>query len=169
MADPQCSWTSPNDWTDWSQWLAAGLHARNRCRLPLLLLGVLFAQGRRTVTTWLRGAGISDDFQDYYYFLSALGRKTESVATQLVILILRELPLPERLLLIIDDSPTKRYGPHVEGTDVHHNRGRASVCSRQSFLVAGWQQVSNHPEPSSPNKRCPRDPGSLCGRSVGRG
>jgi hypothetical protein len=89
--------------------------------LPLLLVGILFAQGRRTVTTWLRAAGISDDYQDYYYFLAALGRKTESVATQLVILILRELPLPERLLLVIDDSPTKRYGPHVEGADVHHN------------------------------------------------
>ena len=121
MADRQCRWTSPNDWMEWSQWLAAGLHARNRWRLPLLLLGILFAQGRRTVTTWLRVAGISDDYQDYYYFLAALGRKTELVATQLVILILRELPLPARLLLVIDDSPTKRYGPHVEGADVHHN------------------------------------------------
>ena len=36
-------------------------------------------------------------------------------------LILRTLPLPERLLLVIDDSPTKRYGPKVEGADVHHN------------------------------------------------
>jgi hypothetical protein len=29
--------------------------------------------------------------------------------------------LPERVLLVIDDSPTKRYGPQVEGADVHHN------------------------------------------------
>jgi hypothetical protein len=87
----------------------------------LLLLGILFAQGRRTVTTWLRAAGVSDDYQDYYYFLAALGRKTESVATQLVILILRQLSLPTRLLLVIDDSPTKRYGPHVEGADIHRN------------------------------------------------
>lgn len=121
MVDPGCRWTSPNDWTEWSQWLAAGLHARNRWRLPLLLIGILFAQGRRTVTTWLRAAGISDDYQDYYYFLAALGRKTESVATQLIILILHELPLPPRLLLVIDDSPTKRYGPHVEGADIHRN------------------------------------------------
>ncbi len=121
MADPRCRWTSPNDWTEWSQWLGAGLHARNRWRLPLLLLGILFAQGRRTVTTWLRAAGISDDYQDYYYFLAALGRKTEPVATQLVILMLHRLPLPKRLLLVIDDSPTKRYGPHVEGADIHRN------------------------------------------------
>ena len=121
MVARECRWTSPNDWNEWSQWLAAGLHARNRWRLPLLMLGILFAQGRRTVTTWLRAAGISDDYQDYYYFLSALGRKTESVATQLVVLLLQQLPLPKRLLLVIDDSPTKRYGPHVEGADIHRN------------------------------------------------
>ncbi len=62
MVDPQCRWTSPNDWTEWSLWLAAGLHARNRWRLPLLLIGILFAQGRRTVKTWLRAAGVSDEF-----------------------------------------------------------------------------------------------------------
>jgi hypothetical protein len=64
---------------------------------------------------------VSHDFQDYYYFLAAVGRKTNLIATQLVMLILRTLPLPDRLLLVIDDSPTKRYGPKVEGADVHHN------------------------------------------------
>jgi len=82
---------------------------------------MLLASGRRTVTTWLRAAGVSDDYQDYYYFLASLGRKSESVATRLVTLLLRTLPLPERVLLVIDDSPTKRYGPQVEGADVHHN------------------------------------------------
>ena len=38
-----------------------------------------------------------------------------------MVLLLKTLPLPERLLLVIDDSPTKRYGPKVEGADVHHN------------------------------------------------
>ena len=38
-----------------------------------------------------------------------------------MILILRKLSLPQRLLLVIDDSPTKRYGPHVEGADIHRN------------------------------------------------
>jgi len=121
MANSKCRWECPQQWSEWSEWLAAGLHARNRWRLPVLLVGILFASGRRTVTTWLRAAGVSDDFQDYYYFLAALGRKTKSVATQLVTLILRTLPLPDRLLLVIDDSPTKRYGPEVEGADVHHN------------------------------------------------
>jgi hypothetical protein len=119
MATP--NWQCPNDWIEWSNWLAAGLHARNRWRLPVLLTGILFAHGRRTVTTWLRAAGVSDDYQDYFYFLAALGRKTNSVATQLLILLLQTLPLPDRLLVVIDDTPTKRYGPHVEGAGIHHN------------------------------------------------
>ena len=83
MANSECRWQCPEQWSEWSEWLAAGLHARSRWRLPLLLIGILFAGGRRTVTTWLRAAGVSDDFQDYYYFLAALGRKTNSVATRL--------------------------------------------------------------------------------------
>jgi hypothetical protein len=121
MATPTCHWECPNEWSEWITYLSAGLHARNRWRLPVLLPGLLFAHGRRTVTTWLRAARVSNDFQDYYYFLSALGRKTESVATRLLTLTLRVLPLGERLLVVIDDSPTKRYGPKVEGADIHHN------------------------------------------------
>jgi hypothetical protein len=121
MAESKCRWESPQQWSEWSCWLAAGLHARNRWRLPVLLVGMLFAGGRRTVTTWLRAAGVSDDYQDYYYFLTCVGRKSESIATRLLTLVLRTLPLPQRVLLVIDDSPTKRYGPKVEGAGVHHN------------------------------------------------
>ncbi len=121
MANSKCRWDCPEQWSEWNAWLAAGLHARNRWRLPVLLAGMLFASGRRTVTTWLRAAGVSDDFQDFYYFLTCVGRKSKSIATQLVTLLLRTLPLPARVLLVIDDSPTKRYGPKVEGAGVHHN------------------------------------------------
>lgn len=121
MANSKCRWKSPEQWSEWSTWLAAGLHARNRWRLPVLLVGILLAQGRRTVTTWLRAAGVSDDYQDYYYFLACVGHKSEPIATRLLALVLCKLHLPERLLLVIDDSPTKRYGPKVEGADVHHN------------------------------------------------
>ena len=121
MAGADCRWDCPQQWSEWSDWLAAGLHARNRWRLPVLLIGMLLAGGRRTVTTWLRAAGVSDDFADYYYLLVPVGRKAETIATRLVVLVLTVLDLPERLLLVIDDSPTKRYGPKVEGADVHHN------------------------------------------------
>lgn len=117
----QSRWESPHDWSEWSEYLAAGLDARHRWRLPILLIGILFARGRRTVTTWLRAAGISTDYEDYYYFLSGLGRNASLVAERLLIVVLRTLPLSERLLIVIDDSPTKRYGPKVEGADIHHN------------------------------------------------
>ena len=108
-------------------------------------MGILFADGRRTVTTWLRAAGIS---ADYYYFLTSLGRKTELVSTQLLALVLRVLPLPDRLLLVIDDSPTKRYGPKVEGADVHHNPTPGPAD--QPFLYGHvWVTISlalRHPE-----------------------
>ena len=61
-------------------------------------MGILFAQGRRTVASWLRAAGVSDDFTDYYYFISAIGRKTEILATRLLVLLLSRLPTGKRLL-----------------------------------------------------------------------
>jgi hypothetical protein len=48
MANSKCCWQCPEDWEQWSQWLAAGLHARNRWRLPVLLTGILFAHERRS-------------------------------------------------------------------------------------------------------------------------
>jgi len=148
MAKSKCCWVCPVSWSEWSDWLSAGLHATNRWRLPVLMTGILFANGRRTVTTWLRAAGVSDDYQDYYYFLTSVGRKSESIASQLVVLLLRALPLPERLLLVIDDSPTKRYGPKVEGADVHHNPTPGPT--NQPFLYGHiWVTISlalRHPE-----------------------
>jgi hypothetical protein len=148
MAESKCRWQSPEQWSEWSDWLAAGLHARNRWRLPVLLMGMLFAGGRRTVTTWLRAAGVSDDYQDYYYFLVCVGRKSKSIAERLVALVLATLPLPERLLLVIDDSPTKRYGRKVEGADVHHNPTRGPAD--QPFLYGHvWVTISlalRHPQ-----------------------
>jgi DDE superfamily endonuclease len=111
----------PKDWQQWVDWLAAGLHGRNRWRLSLILLGMVFARGRRTVTTWFRAVGISTDFADYYYFLQPVGRKSKALALRLLVLLLEKLPTPERLLLAVDDTPTKRYGPQVQGAGIHHN------------------------------------------------
>jgi hypothetical protein len=114
-------WRCPQEWSEWIDWLAAGLHGRCRWRLPILIMGILFAQGRRTVSSWLRAAGVSDDFRDYYYFIAAVGRKTEILATRLLVLLLSRLPVGDRLLFALDDTPTKRYGPKVQGAGIHHN------------------------------------------------
>jgi hypothetical protein len=113
--------SAPEDWQEWVAWLTPALNSRTRWRLPVVLLGLLFARGRRTVTSWLRAQGIAADYDDYYYFLASLGRKIEPVATGLFQLLLAQLPVGDRVLLAIDDSPTPRYGPKVEGAGLHHN------------------------------------------------
>lgn len=115
------SWNCPSQWSEWSQWLAAGLHGRCRWRLPVLVGGVLFAQGRRTVASWLRAAGITDEFKAYYYFISRVGHKTEWIGWRLLGLVLSRIPLGPRIVFALDDTPTKRYGPCVEGAGLHHN------------------------------------------------
>lgn len=111
----------PTEWQQWVDWLAAGLHGRNRWRLSLIITGILFACGRRTVTAWLRAAGVQHDYAGYYYFLQPLGRKAKSLAARLLTLLLTRLVTGNRVLFAVDDSPTKRYGPHVQGAGIHHN------------------------------------------------
>ena len=131
----------PQDWQQWVKWLAAGLHGRSRWRLSLILLGIVFARGRRTVTSWLRAVGISADFADYYYFLQPLGRKSKALAERLFMLLLTHLPTGPRLLLAVDDTPTKRYGPHVQGAGIHHNP--APGPADQKFLYGHiWVTIS---------------------------
>jgi hypothetical protein len=96
------------------------LHARSAARLPVLLCGLLFANERRTVTSWFRAAGIADDFRQGYVTVCAIGRQANFMALT-VQSKLRPLLNPKRLLVAIDDTPTARYGPFVEGAGIHHN------------------------------------------------
>jgi len=101
--------------------LAFLLHATNAWRFKPLLVGMLFARGRRTVSSWLRAGELSDDYRAYYYLLGSLGRKVKWLAAALLRRVLQVINPGERILFAIDDTPTKRYGPHVEGAGIHHN------------------------------------------------
>jgi hypothetical protein len=59
--------------------------------------------------------------KNHYYFLGSLGRNVKSVAAVLFRIAVRVIAPGDRLLLAIDDTPTKRYGPWVEGAGIHHN------------------------------------------------
>lgn len=109
------------DVTAWIGRLAGVLDARLSWRLLPLVAGLLFATGRRTVSSWLRAGQLSKDYQDYYYFLATLGRKTELLAARLLAILVEVIIPGERIVLGIDDTPSKRYGPKVEGAGVHHN------------------------------------------------
>src|SRR5205807_1350100 len=80
-----------------------------------------FAQGRRTVARWLRGAGIGIDYRRYYYFLGSLGRKTGLVAALLLRRAVTVVVPDEWLWFALDDTPTQRFGPQGEGAGIHHN------------------------------------------------
>jgi len=100
--------------------LAHWLDRRSAARLPLLLFGILFARGRRTVTSWFRAAAITREYRQGYVTLCSVGRHTEDMAFS-VLRAVGPLLDQERLVLAIDDTPTPRYGPCVEGAGIHHN------------------------------------------------
>jgi hypothetical protein len=100
--------------------LSTALDARSAARLPALLVGLLLAKGRRTCTAWFRACGITADFRRAYNVIGACGRRAEPLAVRLLPA-LDPLLSGGRLVVAIDDTPTQRYGPEVEGAGVHHN------------------------------------------------
>jgi hypothetical protein len=106
----------------WFSRLASALDCRSAPRLARLFLGAVLARGRRTVTTWIRAAKLSDRFQSCYTAVAAAGKRADRIARRLLTEVV--FPLVKgagRLTLALDDTPTKRYGPHVQGAGVHHN------------------------------------------------
>jgi hypothetical protein len=100
--------------------LASWLDRRSGARLPSLLVGMLFARGRRTVTSWFRAAGITEDFRRGYATVWACGRRADHLAVA-VFQAVEPLVSGPRLLVAIDDTPTPRWGPCIAGAGIHHN------------------------------------------------
>jgi DDE superfamily endonuclease len=100
--------------------LAHWLDKRSAARVPALLLGMLLASGRRTVTAWFRATDLWQDWRQSYVTVYACGRNVTSMAITAVHTAKAVLD-SKRLLTAIDDSPTSRYGPFVEGAGIHHN------------------------------------------------
>jgi hypothetical protein len=74
------------------------------------------------VTSWIRAAQVSDRFQPCYTAVAAAGKRSDRIAARLLLEAVRPLvATAERLTLALDDTPTRRYGPHVQGAGVHHN------------------------------------------------
>ncbi|MFO0957678.1 MAG: transposase [Isosphaeraceae bacterium] len=106
----------------WFSRLASALDRRSAPRLALMFLGAVLARGRRTVTAWIRAARLSDRFPSCYVAVAAAGKKADRIARCLLIDVVRPLLNGSaRLTLALDDTPTKRYGPHVQGAGIHHN------------------------------------------------
>jgi len=135
------------DLTAWINRLAQMLDHRIAWRLLPILTGLLFAGGRRTVSSWLRAGGLSKDYQDYYYFLATVGRNVKSLALVLLQIALKVIGPQGRVLMAIDDTPSKRYGPKVEGAGIHHNptRGPAGADFVYGHVWVTLALVVRHP------------------------
>jgi hypothetical protein len=106
----------------WFSVLASALDPRSAPRLAWLLVGAILARGRRTVTSWVRAAGLSREFRPCYTTVSAAGKRADSIAARLVHGVVKPLVAgAARLVFALDDTPTERHGPQVQGAGVHHN------------------------------------------------
>src|SRR5512135_3065399 len=76
----------------WITALAGPLDARQQARFLNLCGGLLFARGRRTVSSWLRACAAGRDYKRYYYLLGSVGRKATAVAGRLLGVLHNRLP-----------------------------------------------------------------------------
>lgn len=103
--------------------LQAVMDRRIAFRLAIVVAGMFLADDRRTASAWFVAAGVQDDWDRFYDCLSSVGRSSGMLATVVLGLVVQKLApgLGGRIVLGMDDSPTTRYGRHVEGAGVHHN------------------------------------------------
>ena len=102
--------------------IASALDPRSAPRLAWLFVGAILARGRRTVTRWIRAAGLAGEYRPCYTTVAAVGTKTDLTAARLVHEVVKPLVADaDRLTFAIDDTPTERHGRHVQGAGVHHN------------------------------------------------
>jgi hypothetical protein len=75
-----------------------------------------------TVTSWIRAAGLSTQIRPCYTTVAAAGKKAKDIAARLVCEVVKPLvaDLP-KLTQALDDTPTQRHGPFVQGAGIHHN------------------------------------------------
>lgn len=87
-----------------------------------MFVGAVLAGGRRTVTTWIRAARSSGRFQSCHIAVAAAGKRADRIARRLLMEVVAPLTTGSgRLTLAIDDTPVRRFGPHVQAAGVHHN------------------------------------------------
>lgn len=116
------------------------LDRRRRHRLPIIFLGMLLARGTRTCTSWFRPAGITDTFRPAYTTINAVGRKFNSMAVTALSTV-EPLLDTKRLTVAIDDTPTPRYGPKVEGCGIHHNP-TPGPAGQKFFYGHAWVTIA---------------------------
>ena len=129
--------------------LQAVMDRRIASRLAIIVAGMLLADDRRTASAWFVAAGVQDDWDRFYDCLISVGRTSEKLATAVLGLIVQKFApgFSRRIRVGIDDSPTSRYGRHVEGAGVHHNPTAGPADGEwlygHNWVALAW--LSTHP------------------------
>ncbi len=103
--------------------MAQVLDRRIAFRLAIIVAGMVLANDRRTASAWFAAAGVLDDWDCFYDALISIGRKSHDLSTVMLKLVMAKLDPGSggRIVLGLDDSPTRRHGKYVEGAGVHHD------------------------------------------------
>ena len=144
------SWKIPAFVSTWISRMACFVDARVRPMVGLVFVGLLCAsERRRTVTSWFRAGGIGKEFRRGYGAVGSVGRAAGLIAGNVLADLQRSAALADasQLLFALDDTPTARYGPKVEGAGLHHNptpgpAGAPFVYGHSWVVLA---QVVSHP------------------------
>jgi len=129
--------------------MQAVLDPRVAFRLAIIISGVLLADGRRTASSWFVAAGVQDDWDQFYDCLIHVGKRSCELSLIVLGLVAEKLApgFAARVVVALDDSPTRRYGPRVEGAGVHHNPTRGPADGEWLYghvwVTLAW--LARHP------------------------
>jgi hypothetical protein len=112
--------------------------------IPLIIGALLAIVMRRTVTKWIQAAGLSEKYRNIFYHMPDIGRNGQKLFDEIIKYIKEHLgdvlKTATRIRIVLDDTPTKRYGPKIEGAGYHHNptpgKTDAKLCFGHSWVVA---------------------------------
>ena len=118
-------------------------------RLSIIVAGMFLADDRRTASAWFVCAGVQDDWDRFYDCLISVGRISGKLAMVILGLVVQKLApgLAGRIVVGLDDSPTSRFGKHVEGAGVHHNPTPGPAVGKwlygHNWVALAW--LATHP------------------------
>lgn len=142
------AWALPKEVLGWLQKLANDLDRRVQGRWVALMIGLLLATGSHSVARWLAALTPAEHWSRFYYLLSSVGRKISRLLRRLAAILLVELCPSKQVVLILDDTVLRRYGPKVQGAGLHRNPapapGEGAFCYGHSWVTLAWAVRTSH-------------------------
>ena len=114
-----------------------------------ILFGCVCAVG--CITSWIHVGNNDGRYRKVYRFIARIGTQVDKIQRQLVLWLLANsnlFPIESPVMLVVDDTPVKRYGRKVEGAGRMHDptnpHSRNAACYGHSLVMIGV--VVTHPQ-----------------------